>query len=265
MNSLRDARRIVFKVGTSTLTHAGGRTNIRRLSKLCSVLADLKNAGYEVALVSSGAIGVGVGKLGLPGKPADTAGIQAAACVGQCELMFMYDKFFSEFSYNVGQLLITKADVDDPERRQHLIDAMERMFAFNVIPIINENDSVAVEEIVFGDNDTLSAVVAKLCRADALVIITDIDGFYSADPNADPDARLIPIIEEITPEMRQAAGDPGTSRGTGGMVTKLRAAGIATEAGIDTVIMNGADPTDIYKLVDGRSIGTYFKGRKTED
>lgn len=259
MATIKEAKRIVFKVGTSTLTYSTGKANIRRMSKLCEVLSDLQNSGKEVVLVTSGAIGVGVGKLGLSRKPEDTPGRQAAACVGQCELMFIYDKLFSEFGHTVGQLLITKSDVDDPERCQNLINTFEKLFEFGAIPIVNENDSVAVEEIVFGDNDNLSATVAKLINADALVILTDIDGLFSANPQEDESARLISCVDKIDDAVFALASGAGTDRGTGGMITKLQAAKVATEAGIQTVVMNGYDPADIYKLIDGHSVGTLFK------
>lgn len=262
MTRLKNAKRIVFKVGTSTLTYSTGKTNIRRMAKLVSVLSDLQNQGKEIVLVTSGAIGVGVGKLGLKERPKDTPGRQAAACIGQCELMFMYDKFFSEYSHTIGQLLVTKSDVENDERRKNLINAFNTMFEYGAIPIVNENDSVAVEEIVYGDNDSLSAIVAKLINADALVILTDIDGLFDANPQCDINARLIPVVDEITSEIKALAGDAGSNRGTGGMITKLNAAEISTNAGIDTVIMCGTDPTDIYKLFDGHQIGTFFIGKE---
>lgn len=255
-------KRIVFKVGTSSLTYDTGKINLRRLSALARVLSDLKNSGKEIVLVTSGAIGVGVGKLGLPEKPKDTQGRQAAATVGQCELMFLYDKFFSEFGNTVGQLLVTRDDFDDEERRGNLHNAFMKLFEYGAIPIVNENDSVAVEEIVFGDNDSLSAHVAKLIESDALVILTDMDGLFSANPREDENATLISSVDKITDEILALAGGSGTARGTGGMVTKLHAAQIATEAGIDTVVMNGSDPEDIYKLLDGRQTGTHFKAQR---
>lgn len=261
MAILKDVKRIVVKVGTSTLTYSTGKTNIRRMHKLVSVLSDIVNSGIEVALVTSGAIGVGVGKLGLKEKPADTAGKQAAATIGQCELMFMYDKLFSEYGHTVGQLLITKSDVDNYERRENLINTFNKLFDFGAIPVINENDSVAVEEIVYGDNDSLSAIVAKLINADALIILTDIDGLYDANPTENEDAKLIPVITVIDEDLYAIAGDRGSTLGTGGMVTKLHAAEIAMDAGIDTIVMNGENPTDIYKALDGKQIGTFFKGK----
>lgn len=262
MRSLKNPKRVVIKVGTSTLTYETGKTNLRRMERLVRVLADLTNSGIEVALVTSGAIGVGVGKLGLREKPKDTPSRQAAATVGQCELMFMYDKLFSEYGNVIGQLLITKSDVENEERKTNLINSFDKLFEFGAIPIINENDSVAVEEIVFGDNDTLSATVAKLIKADALVILTDIDGLYSANPREDESAKLIPVVEEITDEIYALANAKGSSRGTGGMITKLHAAKIAADVSIDTVIMNGSEPEDLYRLFDGRQVGTHFLSAK---
>lgn len=262
MATLKNVKRLVVKVGTSSLTYSTGKTNIRRMHKLVSVLSDIVNSGVEVALVTSGAIGVGAGKLGLKEKPKDTPGRQAAATIGQCELMFMYDKLFGEYGHTVGQLLITKSDVDDSERRQNLVNTFQKLFEYGAIPIINENDSVAVEEIVYGDNDSLSAIVAKLIEADALIILTDIDGLYDDNPTENEDAKLIPLVTEITEELLQVAGGHGSRFGTGGMVTKLHAAQITMDAGIDAIVMNGDDPTHIYKALDGKQIGTFFKGKE---
>lgn len=261
MINKKDINRIVVKVGTSTLTYDTGKINLRRMSKLAQVLSDLKNAGIEVALVTSGAIGVGVGKLGLKERPHDTPGRQAAATVGQCELMFLYDKFFGEYGNITGQLLVTKDDFDDEERHRNLHNSFMKLFEYGAIPIINENDSVAVDEIVFGDNDSLSAHVAKIVEADTLIILTDIDGLFNANPREDENAVLIHSVDAITDDILALAGGSGTSRGTGGMITKLHAAQIATAAGIDTVVMNGSDPEEIYKLIDGRQIGTLFKAQ----
>lgn len=264
MAVLKDVKRLVVKVGTSTLTYGTGKTNIRRMHKLVSVLSDIVNSGIEVALVTSGAIGVGAGKLGLSKKPDDTPGRQAAATIGQCELMFMYDKLFAEYGHTVGQLLITKSDVENEERRQNLVNTFDRLFDFGAIPVINENDSVAVEEIVYGDNDSLSAIVARLICADALIILTDIDGLYDANPNEDENARLIPVVTEINDELFEIAGGCGSKFSTGGMVTKLHAAQIAMDAGIDTIVMNGENPTEIYKALDGKQVGTFFVGKDGE-
>ncbi|MCR4925041.1 MAG: glutamate 5-kinase [Clostridiales bacterium] len=261
MADITKAKRIVVKVGTSTLTYENGKTNIRRMSKLVSVLADLANSGKEIVLVTSGAIGVGVGKLGLGSKPSDTSGKQAAATVGQCELMFMYDKLFSEYGYVVGQLLVTKSDFEDGQRRENLSNAFEKLFEYGAIPIVNENDSVAVEEIVYGDNDTLSATVASLVNADLLVIFTDIDGLYDSDPRENPDAKLIPVVEKIDDSILALAGGAGSKRGTGGMVTKVHAAQITSKAGINAVVMNGQAPQHIYKLLEGKPQGTLFKAK----
>lgn len=262
MAVLKDVKRLVVKVGTSTLTYDTGKTNIRRMHKLVSVLSDIVNSGIEVALVTSGAIGVGVGKLGLKERPSDISGRQAAATVGQCELMFMYDKLFGEYGHTVGQLLITKSDVDNEERRENLVNTFDKLFDYGAVPIVNENDSVAVDEIVYGDNDSLSAIVAKLVNADALIILTDIDGLYDDNPNENEDAKLISQVDEITDELIAVAGGHGSRFSTGGMVTKLHAAQIAMDAGIDTIVMNGAAPESIYKALDGKQIGTFFTGKK---
>ena len=258
--------RIVVKVGTSTLAHAGGRLNIRRVELLCKVLSDLKNAGHEIVLVSSGAIGMGVGKLGLAGRPSDMPGKQAAAAVGQCELMYTYDKLFSEYSHTVAQILLTADDIQDKRRSSHVHDTLQQLLAWGAMPIINENDAVATDEIgiqtTIGENDTLSAVVARLLQADLLVLLSDIDGLYTADPRKHPDATLIPVVEEITPEILSLAGDAGSSLGSGGMATKLKAAKIATEAGIDMVIANGEAPEVLYQLFEGKPVGTRFAGRR---
>lgn len=262
MVNRKEANRIVVKVGTSTLTYDTGKINIRRMSKLAQVLSDLKNGGKEVVLVTSGAIGVGVGKLGLKERPQDTPGRQAAATVGQCELMFLYDKFFSEYGNIIGQLLVTRSDFENDERHTNLHNSFMKLFEYGAIPVVNENDSVAVEEIVFGDNDSLSAHVAKIVDADLLVILTDIDGLFSANPREDENAVLIHNVDKIDAEILALAGGSGTSRGTGGMITKLHAAQIATEAGIDTVVMNGSDPEELYKLLDGRQTGTLFRAQR---
>ena len=257
--------RIVIKVGTSTLAHTGGRMNIRRVELLCKVLSDIKNAGNEVLLVTSGAIGMGVGKLGLSGRPEDMPGKQAAAAIGQCELMYTYDKLFSEYNHTGAQILLTADDIQDKRRRSYVHDTLERLLQWGVLPIVNENDAVAIDEIgihtTIGENDSLSAIVAKLAGADLLVLLSDINGLYTADPRVDPDATLIPEVTEITPEILSLAGGTGTALGSGGMATKLKAAQIATDAGIDMVIANGEDPEALYALLEGKNIGTRFIGR----
>ena len=254
--------RIVVKVGTSTLAHPTGRMNIRRVEALCKVLSDVKNAGHEVILVSSGAIGMGVGKLSLKQRPTDIPGKQAAAAVGQCELMYTYDRLFSEYNHTVAQLLVTGSDVEDDVRRQHFHNTLYRLLELGALPIINENDTIATDEIVIGDNDTLSAIVAATVQADLLILLSDIDGLFTADPRTDPQARLIDVVEAVTPGIEALAGDHGTSLGTGGMITKLRAARTAGEAGIDMVIANGARPERIYDILEGKPVGTRFTGRR---
>ena len=254
--------RIVIKVGTSTLAHSTGMLNIRRVEQLCKVLSDLKNAGNEIVLVSSGAIGMGVGKLGLRERPKDMPSKQAAAAVGQCELMYIYDKLFSEYHHTVAQLLLTGSDIENEQRRKNFHNTLFRLLELGALPILNENDTIATEEIVIGDNDTLAAIIAESVRADLLVLLSDIDGLYTADPHADTDAKLISRVEAITPDILALAGESGSCLGTGGMATKLRAAQRVNAAGIDMVIANGADPDILYQIVEGAPAGTRFIGRR---
>ena len=255
-------KRIVVKIGTSTLAHATGRLNIRHVEELVKVLSDLKNAGHQIILVSSGAIGMGVGKLNLPGKPSDMPTKQAAAAVGQCELMYTYDKLFLQYSHTVAQVLLTGEDVDHPERRENFENTMERLLELGALPVINENDTIATAEIKVGDNDTLGAIVACCVKADLLVLLSDIEGLYTADPRKDPDAKLIPTVEEVTPEIEALAGGVGSSLGTGGMATKLRAAKMVTAMGCDMVITNGEHPERLYDIAEGKDVGTRFIARK---
>lgn len=245
--------RIVIKVGTSTLAHATGRLNIRRTEELCRVLSDLKNAGNEVILVSSGAIGMGVGKLSLPEKPKDIPTKQAAAAVGQCELMYTYDRLFTEYDHTVAQLLLTGADFQAPDRHENFNNTIKRLLELKVLPIINENDTIATEEIKVGDNDTLSALVAVSVKADLLVILSDVDGLYSADPRKNADAVLLKEVRGITQEILTLAGGEGSALGTGGMKTKLRAAQLCNESGCDMVIANGEHPDSLYDIVAGKT------------
>lgn len=255
--------RIVVKVGTSTLAHKTGNLNIRRVRELCSVLADLKNAGHEIVLVSSGAIGMGVGKLSLAGRPDDIPGKQAAAAVGQCELMYIYDKLFGEYNHVVGQVLLTADDVVNETRHTNFSNCMNRLLEMGALPIINENDSISIEEIAVGDNDTLGAIVAQSVHADMLVILTDCDGLFTADPRTDKNAKLISRVEEIAPELMQLGGGSGSKLGTGGMSTKLTAAKMATESGIDTIIINGEKPMALYQVAEGTDyVGTHFVAKK---
>ena len=243
--------RIVIKIGTSTLAHHTGRLNIRRTEVLCKVISDLKNAGHEIVMVSSGAIGMGAGKLSLKERPSDMPTKQAAAAVGQCELMYTYDKLFGEYNHTVAQILLTSEDIEHDDR-----------LSLGAIPIINENDTISTSEIVIGDNDTLSAIVASTVHADLLVLLSDIDGLFTADPRKDPSATLIPTVCEITPEIKAMTSGAGTNLGTGGMTTKIQAAQIATENGIDMVIANGADPVILYDIADGKQAGTRFLAQR---
>lgn len=254
--------RIVIKIGTSTLTHATGHLNIRRVGKLCDVMSDLKNAGHEIILVSSGAIGMGVGKLSLKAKPTDIPTKQAAAAVGQCELMYIYDKLFSEHNHTVAQILITGADIENAQRNKNFQNTLYRLLELEALPIINENDTIATDEIVIGDNDTLGAIVATSANADLLILLSDIDGLYTEDPHNNPNAVLLEEIDEITEEIIAMTGGSVTQLGTGGMQTKLHAAEIATKSGIEMVIANGNDPEVLYDIVNGEKVGTRFKVRK---
>ncbi|MBR4000635.1 MAG: glutamate 5-kinase [Clostridia bacterium] len=254
--------RIAVKVGTSTLAHQTGHLNIRHMEEFCKVLSDIKNAGHEIILVSSGAIGMGMGKLHLRERPKTLPEKQAAAAVGQCELMYTYDKLFAEYNHTVAQILLTGSDVRDEHRRQNFINTVERLLAYECLPIINENDTVATDEIVIGDNDTLSAIVAVNLHADLLVLLSDIDGLYTANPRTDPDAKLVPVVTELTPEILASAGGKGSEIGTGGMLTKLTAAGMVMESGGDMIIANGADPDVLYDIIDGKAVGTRFIGKK---
>ena len=250
--------RIVVKVGTSTIAHSTGCINIRHVEELCKVLSDLKNAGNEIILVSSGAIGMGVGKLSLKEKPTDMPTKQAAAAVGQCELMYVYDKLFSEYNHNVAQILLTGLDLEDPVRYKNIKNTMTRLLELDVLPIINENDTVNTDEISVGDNDTLGAIVAVSMQADLLVLLSDIDGLYTKDPHKYPDAELISEIAEITPEIEALGGKSRSGLGTGGMATKLTAAKKCIARGTDVIIANGSAPSVLYDILEGKKIGTKF-------
>ena len=264
-------QRIVVKVGTSTLTHDSGSLNLRSMEHLVRALADLHGCGNEIILVTSGAIAVGTARLGLSERPRELRMKQAAAAVGQCRMMHIYDKLFGEYNRSVAQILLTGDDVENPDRAEHLRSTFSALLEMGVIPVVNENDSASSAEIetghhkVLGDNDTLSAIVAALCQADLLVLLSDIDGLYDADPRTHPDAKRFHQVKDLTPEILEMAGGAGTWRGTGGMATKLSAARIAMESGCDMVITNGARPEDLYGIVEGQDIGTRFLARKKED
>ena len=254
--------KVVIKLGTSTLAHDTGRLNIRRVEELCKVISDLKNAGNEIIMVSSGAIGMGVGKLGLKERPKDIPTKQAAAAIGQCELMYTYDKLVSEYNHTVAQILLTDEDIADNGRCANFKNTLCRLLELSVIPIINENDTIATDEIVIGDNDTLGAIVAKTIKADLLIILSDIDGLYTADPHKDKNAVLVNRVEDITDEIVAMTGGAGTALGTGGMVTKIKAAKIATAGGSDMVIANGSNPQLLYSIINGEEVGTRFVAKK---
>ena len=254
--------RIVVKVGTSTLAHATGHLNIRAVEELCKVISDVKNAGHEVIVVSSGAIGMGVGKLGLHCRPTDIPTKQAAAAVGQCELMYTYDKLFGQYNHIVAQLLITGDDIANDTRHTNFSNTIHRLLSLGALPIINENDTVATNEIVIGDNDTLAAIVAQNVQADKLILLSDIDGLYTADPHTDPDAELIAVAHCVDDNLLALAGGSAGKLGTGGMLTKLEAAKICLSCGCDMIISNGNNPANLFDILDGKSVGTTFTEKK---
>ena len=250
--------RIVIKIGTSTLAHPTGHLNIRRVEQLCKIMSDIKNAGHELILVSSGAIGMGVGKLGLRERPKDIPSKQAAAAVGQCELMYTYDKLFSEYHHTVAQLLITGDDTTNDTRRLNFTNTLNRLLELGALPVINENDTVATDEIVIGDNDTLAAIVARSVHADMLILLSDIDGLYTADPHTHPEAALLHHVTRVDDHIREIAGISSSTQGTGGMVTKLHAADICLGCGCKMVIANGNNPGNLYDILEGKTVGTTF-------
>ena len=253
--------RTVVKVGTSTLTYENGKMNYRRVEALCKTLCDLHNSGEDILLVSSGAVGVGMGKTGLSRRPEDTRKKQALAAIGQCELMFMYDKLFGEYNHNIAQILLTADAVESSHKRENILNTIEELLEMDIIPIINENDTVAIDEIYgnnFGDNDMLSAIVAGVVNADRLVILTDIDGLYDDNPRVNPDAKKLDVVDYISAEVLEMAAGSGSNRGTGGMITKLQAANYATKRGIETHVINGSNPENLYLSFEGQCPGTKF-------
>ena len=261
MHSIKESNRIVIKVGTSTLTHTTGRLNIRTVEKLVKVIADLKNMGKEIIIVTSGAVGVGMSKAGFYKKPDEIAKKQALAAIGQCELMNYYGRLFEDYHHTVAQILLTKDVIEDEKRYQNAKTSLKTLLDLSVIPVVNENDVISTEQLEFGDNDTLSAYVSVLTDADLLVILSDIDGLYDKDPRENKDAKIIDVVDDITDEIKKCAGKEGSNRGTGGMITKITAASIATQKGIDMIIANGKDPSILYDIFDGKKCGTLFVGR----
>lgn len=255
---MSEVKRLVVKVGTSSITHSTGRLNLHQLEMLARQLTDMYNQGLEVVLVSSGAIGAGVGKLGLPCHPRTIPEKQAAAAVGQGHLLHMYEKFFAEYGVTVGQVLLTREDFADRRRFLNARHTLLALLKMGVIPVINENDTVAVDEIKLGDNDNLAALVAGLINADILILLSDIDGLYTGDPKTDPEAQIIYQVTGITPEIEALAGDAGSSRGTGGMVTKIQAARMAMHSGMVTVIARAAEKDVLRRILAGEMLGTAF-------
>ena len=259
---IKDCKRIVIKIGTSTLTYPNGALNLRRIEILVQTIADFKNAGHEVVVVSSGAVGAGYAKLALSEYPKTLEEKQACAAVGQSQLMKIYENFFANYSHTVAQILMTKDVVDDEHRLALVKNTFNTLLKMNCIPIVNENDSVSCDGIRFGGNDTLSAYVAIACDADIIINLSDIDGLYTADPRKDKGATLIDRVDEINNEVIAYAGGAGSERGTGGMLTKIMAAKIATENGIPMIILNGENPRILYDILDGKHVGTYFAKKK---
>lgn len=249
---------MVIKVGTSTLSYVNGRMNFQRIARLAFVLSALRSRDLEIILVSSGAIGVGAGRIGLNVKPTELAKKQALAAIGQAELMKIYQKFFEEYNQIVAQVLLTKDVMTIADRNKNARNTLLKLLSMGIIPIINENDTISTYEIEFGDNDTLSANVATLVEADLLILMSDIDGLYSADPKKQTNAEIIRSVDTITPELEKLASGTENSFGTGGMITKLSAAKICIEAHIDTLIANGNDPSIIFDILEGKEIGTHF-------
>jgi glutamate 5-kinase len=259
---LKHKKRIVVKIGTSSLTYQNGRLNFQRIEKLAYVLSAVRKKGIQVTLVSSGAIGVGAGRLGMSERPVELARKQALAAIGQAELIKIYQKFFSDYDQVVAQVLLTKDVISNSVRHRNAKSTIERLLEMEIIPIINENDTISTYEIEFGDNDTLSAIVAKLIRSDLLIMLSDIDGLYSIDPRISDEAQIIHTVTEITPELENLANGAGTSFSTGGMKTKLAAAKICTGENIDVVITNGSVPEIIFSILDGKEVGTHFLPKK---
>ena len=258
-------QKTVIKVGTSTLTYENGKINYRRIESLCKVLADLQNSGEDIMLVSSGAIGVGMGKTGLSVRPSEMKKKQALAAIGQCELMFMYDKLFGEYNHSVAQILLTADAVETQSKRQNINNTIDELLNMGIIPIINENDTVAIDELEgnnIGDNDMLSAIVSHIINSERLVILTDIDGLYDSNPHKNPKAKKLEVVESITRSVMGMAAGTGSNRGTGGMITKLQAADYATKRGIEVYIINGENPKNIYSVFEGKNPGTKFLARK---
>ncbi|MBQ8551977.1 MAG: glutamate 5-kinase [Clostridia bacterium] len=262
MSILDKSSRIVVKIGSNTLTHATGNLDLRRMELLVRILSDFKNAGHEVVLVSSGAVAAGISRLNLGRRPDSTEEKQALAAIGQAELMQVYEQFFATYGHTVGQMLMTKDIIDNDVRRTNAKNTFRELLKLGCVPIVNENDPISVEELKFGGNDTLSAYVALVCGADLLINMSDIDGLYDCDPRKNPEAKLISRVDVIDETVISYAGGAGTDRGTGGMITKIKAAQLVTEAGIPMLIVNGKNPEVLYDISDGKHVGTYFAARK---
>lgn len=261
-SALKDKKTIVVKIGTSSLTFPNGRLNLKRIEKLVEVVGKLHDMGKGVVLVTSGSIAVGSGRLGRRKRPSSLPGKQAAAAIGQAVLMKIYQKFFNAIDKTVAQILLTYDVIQEEEKNRNAHNAFAKLLEMKAIPIVNENDSVATDEIEIGDNDRLSAMVATLCQAELLVLLSDIDGMFTADPKKDPNAKRLSVIDTINEDIERAASGAGSAFGTGGMVTKIMAAKICDEAGIDTMIANGDQPEILFDIIDGKDVGTLFVATK---
>ncbi len=262
MSILDKCSRIVVKIGSNTLTHATGNLDLRRMELLVRILSDFKNRGHEVVLVSSGAVAAGISRLNLGRRPESTEEKQALAAIGQAALMQVYEQFFATYGHTVGQMLMTKDIIDNDIRRTNAKNTFRELLKLGCVPIVNENDPISVEELKFGGNDTLSAYVALVCGADILINMSDIDGLYDCDPRKNPSAKLIDRVDIIDDTVISYAGGAGTDRGTGGMITKIKAAQLVTDAGIPMLIVNGKNPEVLYAISDGKHVGTYFAARR---
>ncbi len=263
---MQGKQRIVIKIGSSSLMHPDtGKPDLRKLEKLVRIICDLKNQNKDVILVSSGAIAVGIQTMGLSVKPKTLSLKQACAAVGQAQLMMMYQKLFLEYNHMAAQVLLTFDAITNEERRRNAENTLNELLQQDIIPVVNENDTVAIEEIEFGDNDTLSAIVAHLIKADLLILLTDIDGLYTDDPHKNPEAKKFSVVERIDDSIKAMAKSEGSVYGTGGMATKIAAARIATDSGADMAILNASDLNLIHALLDGEDVGTIFLAHDAED
>ncbi len=261
---LKDKKKIVVKVGTSLLAYENGKINLQRMEKLVRVLADLNNSGREVVLVSSGAVAVGLGMIGLENKPDNLVMKQALAAIGQVGLIRLYQKFFDEYNKTVAQVLLTRDGIENSLRRKNARNTLNQLIEMGIVPVVNENDTVITDEIEFGDNDTLSAAVATLIQADLLLILTDTDGVFTADPHIHQSARKVPKVMKASDDLKDINLEGTSKMGSGGMASKIAAAELCREHNVDVVIADGADPSTIMDVLEGKDLGTFFVSDATQ-